>query len=400
MYTVEQALDALADVVTGQAAPTESVGLVHALGRTLAQPVRMDTDIPPFRRATMDGFAVLTRDLEVGRDLRIVGAVHAGESFSRALRPGEAVHVMTGAPVPGGSGAVVPVEWCEHTDTVVSFSRVPVPGTTYISEPGSHVAAGSLVATAHQRIDPGTLAILATAGCASVPVYAPPRVGILGTGDELVPPQETPGPGRIRNSNTYLLHGLAQRAGATPIDRGVAPDDPALLGEAVAAALPKVNVLLLTGGVSMGTKDWVPQVLADQGVRCLFHRWSVQPGGPLWCGHRDRQIVIGLPGNPAAVYVGFEVLVVPVLRALLGAPLAPRPVVAATLNGDWGRAGPRRRFRPVDLSVDDEGRMVATPRSWKGSGDPFSWGDIDALAILPEGLDRPPSSGRVDVLPL
>ena len=360
----------------------------------------MDHDVPPFRRATMDGFAVGKDDLHTGHPLTVTGAVHAGDWPTQALDAGRSVRVMTGAPVPDGTVAVVPFEWCQDEGERVVFERLPPEGTTFVVERGAHVARDDVVLPAGTPLDAGALGVLATAGCGRVGVRRVPRVGILGTGSELVGPEQVPGPGHIRNSNSFVLHGLIRRASATPVELGVARDEGAPLQAAIAKGLDAVDVLLLSGGVSKGDRDFVPGALASQGVQRVFHRWSVQPGGPLWCGHKGDTIVFGLPGNPAAVFVGFEVLVVPVLKALMGHPLRARTAWRARLEGPWGRAGPRRRYRPASLTTDEAGTLVARTHAWKGSGDPFAWAGVEVLAVLPEGATEPPATGCVDVIPL
>lgn len=397
MRTVEQALDSLSGVLPRAPRPVEDVALSASLGRVLARDVRMDVDVPPFRRATMDGFAIHAQDRHVGQRIAVVGAVHAGQWPDTALIAGQAQRVMTGAPVPEGTDAVVPFEWCADDGAQVTLDRVPAADTNFVVERGAHVREGDVVLREGVRIDPGTLGVLATAGCGTVPVRPTVRVGILSTGSELVEPSEQPGPGRIRNSNAYVLEGLVRRAGETPLLLGVAKDETGALRALVDEGLASCDVLLLSGGVSKGDADFVPDVLAEAGVTQVFHRWSVQPGGPLWCGHQGDTLVFGLPGNPAAVFVGFEILVVPILRALHGSPLVPRETQTATLAGDWGRPGTRRRFRPATLRSIDDGDPVVEVLPWLGSGDPFAWTGVNALAVFPEDA---PISAQVQVIPL
>ncbi len=227
-------------------------------------------------------------------------------------------------------------------------------------------------------------------------VHIDSNVAILGTGSELVPVEHAPGPGAIRNSNSATLVGQCLRVGAEAADLGIAVDEEGPLREAIRAGLEH-DILLLSGGVSMGDKDLVPAALEAEGVRCVFHRWAVQPGGPLWFGVKDDTLVFGLPGNPAATFVGFELLVVPALRTRMGLPLRARRSLRARYAGDWGKPGPRRRYRPVLLASDDAGTLIATATPWKGSGDPFGLAAGDGLAVLPEdaaGVDV------VEVLPL
>jgi molybdopterin molybdotransferase len=224
-------------------------------------------------------------------------------------------------------------------------------------------------------------------------------VAVLGTGSELVDVGDAPGPGAIRNSNNAVLVGQCRRAGAEPVDLGFVRDEEDRLRARIRAGLDH-DLLLVSGGVSRGDKDLVPGALEAEGVRPVFHRWAVQPGGPLWFGVRGDTLVFGLPGNPAAVFVGFEVLVVPALRTRVGLPVAPRSSLRARLEGPWPGRAARRRFRPVRLAAGEDGTLRAVPAGWRGSGDPFGLSRGDALAVIPEDRDPPEEAARwVAVLP-
>jgi molybdopterin molybdotransferase len=261
------------------------------------------------------------------------------------------------------------------------------------------VRAGDVVLRAGTRLGPAALGVLAAAGRSEVGVARRPRAAVLGTGDELVPVEARPGPGAIRNSNAATLAAQCRAAGAVPLDLGrVADEEPAL--RAMVRRGLEADVLLVSGGVSRGDRDLVPAAFLAEGVEPRFHGWAVQPGGPLWFGCAGGTLVFGLPGNPAAAFVGFELLAVPVIRTRLGLPFAPRRFLRARYEGPWGRPGPRRRYRPARLSTTEDGRLVATAEPWRGSGDPFGLAAGDALAVLPEGRHDPGGDRVVDVLPL
>jgi molybdopterin molybdotransferase len=396
MPSVEEALELVRAAVGVRRAAVERVPLEAALGRVLAEDVAMDHDVPPFRRATMDGFAV-TDDGRPGTRYAVVGRVRAGESTARPVGAGEAVRVMTGAPVPPGTARVLPFEWTREKDErEMEVERRPGADPNVV-EPGAHVRAGSVVLRAGTRIGPGTVGVLATAGRAEVPVARRPRVAVLGTGDELVAVGARPGPAQIRNSNGPTLAAQVRRAGGEPADLGWVGDEDAALRSALERGLAH-DLFLVSGGASHGDFDLVPGALARLGVTETFHGWDVQPGGPLWFGRRGAVTVIALPGNPAASFVGFEVLGVPVVATLLGRPFAPR----ATLRARWEGADPgghaRRRFRPVTLGADEAGALVAKAVAWKGSGDPFALAAAHGLAVIEERGLLP--EGRVDVIPL
>lgn len=399
MRTVEEALElAAAAAAATLGARREPVALRAACGRVLADDVRMDHDVPPFDRALMDGYALQRADRAAGRTLRCVRAVHAGDASGPPLEAGTCVAIMTGAPLPTGAEVVLPLEWIEAGKDEITIRELPL-DTDYVALRGSHVRADAVIVPRRTCLAPGHVGSLAAAGAATVSVYARPRVAILGTGSELVDVAETPGPTQIRNSNAPALRAQLEAAGAEVTDLGIAADDRETLARAVARGLEQ-DLLLLSGGVSKGAKDYVPAVLAEAGVEEVFHRWAVQPGGPLWFGKTATTLVVGLPGNPQATFVGCELLVVPLLAALYEAPVRARPLRKARYVGDWGRAMPRRRFRPVRVSTDAEGTLVAEALPWRGSGDLFVLAAAEGLAILPEHATGPAASGLVDLLPL
>ena len=418
MHTVEEALEAVGRAVAGARTPAETVDLDEALGRFLAEDVAMDHDVPAFDRATMDGFAIRSADAcAPGARLLSIETVHAGRTPTRTVGPGQAVMIMTGAPLPAGADAVVPIEDTSLAERghravfVVPIGagsddgglrvevRVAVRPGQAVSRRGEQVAAGGTVARAGTRIHAALVGVLATAGKPRVKVATRPRVAIVTTGDEVVPASETPGPAALRDGNGPALAAQARRAGAAPTRAGPVRDDPAALAEAFRASLA-ADVLCVAGGVSMGEKDLVPGVLTSLGVERVFHKWSVKPGGPLWFGRRGATLVFGLPGNPAAGFVGFEVLVVPALRALLGAPFAPRETVRARYEGTISKPSPRRLYVPVRRGAAGTA-CTATPVRWTGSGDPFGLALADGLAVVPEGARiEPAGAAEVDVVPL
>jgi molybdopterin molybdotransferase len=396
MLSVEEALERVRQAAGAPRVSVERVPLARALGRTLAADVLMDHPVPPFRRAAMDGFAVADAGA-VGASYRVVGRVLAGETSTRRVGPGEAQRVMTGAPVPEGTHSVLPFEWTEEgSGAVVSLRRRPGSETNVV-EVGAHMLAGARVLSAGSRVTPAAVGVLATAGQAQVSVARAPRVGVLATGTELVDVGALPGPAQIRNSNNPTLLAQALAQGFEALDLGVVDDEPGRLREALAKGLEH-DALLVSGGVSRGDLDLVPDGLIALGVEPLFHGWSVQPGGPLWFGRRGETLVFELPGNPAASFVGFEILAVPALATRLGRAFAPRRALIAGWHGPDFGPHPKRRFRPVHLVSDADGGLWAEPAGWKGSGDPFALAAGEALAELPEGGSSAEGSLRVIVL--
>lgn len=404
MHSVAEAQRAVEAAAGAPRRRVEHVVLADALDRVLADDVAIDHDVPPFHRATMDGFAVRAADLAgPSADLDVVGRVHAGEAHAPPLGAGQAVAIMTGAPVPPGADTVVPVERATAlVGPAGAERRVRLPGPVRagdcVARRGEQVAAGAVVARAGAKVTPALVGVLAAAGAARVAVASRPTVAIVCTGDELVSADARPGPAAIRDSNGHALAAQARRAGAAATYLGIVRDDAAALRAAFEAGLAS-DVLLVSGGVSLGDRDLVPAALIAAGVSPRFHRWAVKPGGPLWFGVRGETLVFGLPGNPAATFVGFELLVAPALAVRLGRPFAPRATVRATFAGRPPAAGPRRQFVPVRLAAATEGApgLVATPVRSLGSGDPFALAAADGFAVVrelaaPEAGGAPPAT--------
>jgi molybdopterin molybdotransferase len=406
VISVEEALRAVGVAAGAPRARPETVALADALGRVLAEDVAMDHDAPPFDRSTMDGFAVRSEDAaRPGAVLAVVARGVAGAAPPRPVGRGEAASITTGAPIPGGADAVVPVEVTEAVDGERGReTRVRLQGAVRagacVSRRGEQARAGEVVLARGSRVHAASVGVLATAGRTRVAVAARPRVEVVATGDEVVPASARPGPTQVRDGNGHALAAQVAREGGAATYRGPVRDDERALTEAIARGLAEADLVCVTGGVSMGEKDLVPGVLASLGVERLFHRWAVKPGGPLWAGRKGDVLVFGLPGNPAAAFVGFELLVVPALRTRLGLPFAPRETVRATFDGVTGAPIPRRLVVPVRMRHEGtEARALPVP--WTGSGDPFGLARADGLALVPEGTRvEVPGTALVDVVPL
>jgi len=368
----EEALAAVAAHMQSAIPPAcESAGLLEAVGRVLAEPVRADRDQPGFDRATRDGFAVHAEQLSAGASLQIVGQVRAGEIWAGPpLGPGEAVQIMTGAPLPAGADAVVMVEHVAALGGTLTLAvgRSLSRGENFVPR-GSEAQTSDEVLARGTRIGAAEVALAAACGCATLPVFARPRVAIIATGDELVEVAETPGPEQIRNSNSYALAALVALAGGRPERLAVAPD----LHEAIRDRVDRArqgDLVVLSGGVSMGEYDLVEEVLAEFGAEFFFTGVRMQPGRPVVFGrlprHEDApaRYFFGLPGNPISTQVTFHCLVQPLLRALGGeADAAPRWAQATLLEAVAGKPGLTRllpaRMQGIGVSVV----------GWQGSGD-------------------------------
>jgi molybdopterin molybdotransferase len=356
---------------------TETVALADSHGRVLAGDAAADRDYPQFNRSVRDGFAVRASDIP-GR-LRITGEVRAGERFAGVLGAGEAVEIMTGAPVPEGADAVIMVEHCTRQgDGTVETAQTASSGSN-IAPLACEARAGSVVLPRGFRVDHAAAGWLATIGCARVPVYARPRVAILATGDEIVPVDATPAPHQIRNSNSYSLAAQVRRAGGEPVILPVARDEREATADLIAQGL-EADLLLLSGGVSAGKYDFVEAALADCGAEFYFDRVLIQPGQPVVFGKARGKFFFGLPGNPASTMVTFELFGRAALELLAGADEAPLPLTLARLTRPFRHKPGLTRFLPAHVSCTE-----VTPVDWQGSGDIPSLCRANAFLVADPG---------------
>lgn len=395
--------DACARVVSHvTAGEVVTVSLSESLGRTLARAVRTDVDHPPFDRAVMDGYAVRAVDVtDAPVTLRIVGQVAAGSEPTGAIQPGEAMQINTGAPIPPGADAIVRVEETEHdaTDQAVLI-RKPVPAGQFITPQAEYVRAGDTVLAAGTRLTPLVISAAASAGADTVNVYRRPSVAILGTGNELIEIDRKPTGPQIRNSNQYLLEALVTDAGAEPINLGTAHDDREALREKITAGA-KSDMLCITGGISMGAFDFVPEVLESLGAQFHIRKMAIKPGRPtIFATLPDKTPVFALPGNPASAFVGFTLLVKPALAVLEGRTATAPRFVEAVLDGAVNATRDRRTFLPASASRNEHGGWNAKTVSWHGSGDAFGMAMANALIMRPPLAGAAKSGDTVMILPL
>jgi molybdopterin molybdotransferase len=359
-----------------------ALGLLEAHGCVLAEDVVAEGDIPPFPNSAMDGFAVRASDTYPGAELDLVGEVPAGSEGAMPLGAGEAFRIMTGAPVPPGADAVVPVEQAQENGTRV---RVLEPGRRgwHIRPAGEDVRAGETVLRAGRRLGAADVGMLAAVGLTHVQVHPRPRVVVLSTGDELLEPGAPGRPGAIRDANSYALTALARECGATAFRLPIVPDDRRQLQEAFEGALTQADLLVTTGGVSAGRYDYVKHVLAQLGdVR--FTKVGMQPGMPQAFGFLGTVPCFGLPGNPVSAYVSFEVFVRPALRRMQGRTDLNRPRVTAVLEDEVTSPNDKVSFLRVKLRRTD-GTWHAHSTGAQGSGILRSVVEADGLAEVPTG---------------
>jgi molybdopterin molybdotransferase len=409
--------------------PSEEVLLMQAVGRVLADPIKADRDFPPFPRATRDGFAVRADDLASGKMLlRVVGQVRAGDSYDLPVTSGEAVEIMTGAAVPAGANAVVMVEYTERRsaevdheghegsqrnsdgqgigedDHILDIARHAKPESTEkrvedlvevqrtvttgenVVPVGAEAQAGQELLLRGARLGSAQIALAAAAGKASIKVYRKPRVAILSTGDELVEVAEKPGPSHIRNSNSYSLAALVAECGGEPVQLPIAPDEEGKLTELIQEGL-KADMLLLSGGVSMGKFDLVEQALKNLGARFFFTGALIQPGKPVVFGEVGAVPFFGLPGNPVSVMVTFELFARKVVEALSGAEPERVKSAKAKLKEEFKTKTGLTRFLPARLAGGlDDPEVEVVP--WHGSGDMLAAAKANCYLVVPPDREK------------
>jgi len=375
----------------------ESVALLESFQRVLAEPVFLDHDQPPFARSMRDGFALRTEDaMPAPVLLRCVGEVRAGEMTETTLKSGEAMQIMTGAPVPEGANAVAMVENTDRPSDGLVRVLKPVKDGENIAPKGSERRAGDTVLLPGRRISALEAAVLASAGKAKVLVHRRPVVAILATGDELVAVEVMPCAGQIRNSNSFSLYGQVLKSGGIPLILDTARDNLADLRRQIRRGL-EADVLLVSGGVSMGKYDLVEPVFEELGVMVHFESVSMRPGKPtVFATWKDRW-VFGLPGNPLSTFVAFELFVRPVLSALQGLPAVNLPVVRGLLQVDVVERSGRSAFLPARVS-SGSGTLEISPVDWKGSADVFGGVESNGLLIVPAHAARLTRGETVEAL--
>jgi molybdopterin molybdotransferase len=383
--------------------PPEEAPYGEVLGRILREEVRAEHDYPPFDKALMDGYAVIATDLKgAPRTLRVIEEIPAGAEPERllAVAPGTASRIMTGAPIPPGADAVLIVEETEPVPgrpQAIRAAGAVKPGDS-VARRGADTRAGTVLLEPGEFIGPGEIGVLAACGRTVVQVGRRPRVAVLATGDELVEPGQAPGPGRIRNSNGPLLTALATRAGAEARYLGIAPDDEAALSRAIEGGLAD-DLLVLSGGVSMGTRDLVAGRLRSLGVQILFDRVTIKPGKPFTFGRRGTTLVFGCPGNPVSSYVIFQVFVRPALRKMMGFAEPVPERLRGRLETDVRQRPGRVGYHQARARWIGDGFGVAVLPT-TGSADFVSCARGNVLAIVPADVASLAPGDPIDFLPL
>lgn len=396
--TFEQARRAVEQHAAGvRANATEMVDLLHANGRILAQAITADRDLPPFRRATRDGFAVRSADVaNVPTCLVNIAEIKAGmDSSSIRVGPGECAEIMTGAAVPEVADAVVMVEYTSSEGNKIEIQRSISPDENIVPL-GAEGQTGQELVKSGARITPAIVAAGASVGLAQLRVFQRPRVAILSTGDEVVDITTRPAAHQIRNSNTWSLAAQVQKAGGVPVPLSVAPDEHSALKRLIEQGLDS-DLLLLTGGVSMGKYDLVEIVLREIGAELIFTGAQIQPGKPVVFGRVKEKYFFGLPGNPVSTMVTFELFVRPWLSALSGASPTPLCFLQARLKSDIRTKTGLTRFLPALLSGEFSQTEVELTR-WQGSGDIVATARSNCFAVIPPDREHIPAGEMIPIL--
>jgi molybdopterin molybdotransferase len=382
---------------------SEIVDLLPASGRVLAEPITADRDIPPFPRSTRDGYAVHAADLAVlPAKLTVVGEIKAGPQPGKAepaLNRGEAVSIMTGAPVPPGGDAVVMIEYTSLRGNCVEITKSIGKGENIVAQ-GAEAGCGSLLLDRGTKLNEAAIALAASVGKARLQVFVRPHIAVLTTGDEIVEIDAGIDRTQIRNSNSYSLAVQIQQAGAEPVLLPIAPDEPRRLRELIEQGLQS-DLLLMTGGVSMGRYDLVEPVLVDMHAEFFFTGAKIQPGRPVVFGRIPGgagKYFFGLPGNPLSTMVTFELFARPMLEALAGMTLRPLAFLHARLKSDIHAKTGLKRFLPAILSGEYENSQVELV-AWQGSGDIAARSRSNCLIVIPPDREHIPAGDWVAVMP-
>ena len=398
MISVQKALSIIQKSV--REIGSEAIALDAAAGRVLAEDVLADMDLPPFDRSQMDGFAVRSRDIaRAPVTLRIVGESIAGKRWRGRLERGQAVRIMTGAPFPEGADTVVKVELTDHRNAGHWSDKAhveifePVARGTSIVRRGSEVRSGIRLLSSGDILNANNIAVPAAFGYRRIRVGKRPRVAIMSTGSEIVDIARKPGPDQIRNSNSIMLRSLAEAAGARAEIMSIARDDIGALREAIARALKVCDLLIVTGGVSVGKYDLTKPALIDLGAEIAFEKVRLKPGKPTVFARLGKTFIFGLPGNPVSAAVTFYLFVRTALLQMQGSATSTLRQGSAVLKRDARGAKERATYLPARLTTSGAGSLETVPLSWQGSSDLIGFAGAQALICLPAG--SAPRAGEV-----
>lgn len=387
------------------AGKTEYVSIYESFGRYLSEDLVATNDVPHFDRAPYDGFAVRSVDTEEASlnnpiEFEVVDHIGAGALATKSVGPFQAVRIMTGAQMPEGCDSVIMLELTQTVErdgkTFMTTKRKHNPGDN-VSFRGEDAKKGEILVDKGTKINPGIQAMLATFGYANVPVAAKPRVGLFATGTELLDVKDPLEPGKIRNSNSYMISAQIERVGAEVIYFGLLPDEFDTCFEAVKEAVQKVDLLVTTGGVSVGDFDFMPAIYEKLGAEVLFNKVGMRPGSVTTVATYEGKFLFGLSGNPSACYVGFELFARPIIRTMLFSSKPHLRKEKAILQVDFPKANPFTRFVRSSLTISN-GNLVVSPSGLDKSNIVMSLAGANSFVILPGGTRGYHSGDEVDVL--
>jgi molybdopterin molybdotransferase len=396
MLTYTMALEQILNEVT-PLTPVE-IPIDMALGKVLAKPAIAQWALPSDNNSAMDGFAFYFRDQKIGDQLNIIGSVYAGDYSQSSVGAGETLRIMTGAPLPPDCDTVVPIEDCTVSDDTIYLNQSCKPGQ-HVRRRGEEVSSGEIIVSQGTLLHAGDIGLMAAAGIEQVTVHPTPKIAILSTGNELIKLGDSPKPGQIVNSNLYLLQARLKELGYETIALGAARDDQNELDKHIQQGIT-ADLLISTGGVSIGDRDHVQESLVRNGFKLGFWKVAIKPGKPVLFGHIDQQPVFGLPGNPAAAAATFELLVRPALGRLSGLTAPLHPILRAVLTEDVHDAGKRQAFLWGELREQSIGRYGFTPSRHQGSNRNRAVQSASALLSVPAGAGTIRSGTEVDVMVL
>lgn len=375
MYSLEDAVSLICSLPVRRA--TEHIHFLHSLRRILAQDIVADRDMPPFDKSAVDGYACRKEDMQ--NPLKIIEVVAAGQESSKKIEPGTCIKIMTGAPVPDGADFVVMKEHVEEIDGQVIVKTTS--SQTNIAYCGEDIRKGEIIIPEGTFIRPQHIGIFASAGYTTIKVFKQVKVGIVTTGDEVVEPSFIPEKHQIRNTNAYTLIAQVIEAGGIPHYYGIVPDRLALLYQLISKAAQENDLVLITGGISEGDFDFVPQIMRQLGYEILFDLLSVQPGRPTTLAQKETRYIFGLAGNPVSTFVQFHLLVKILLWRMMGWKRNPE-VIKTIMGGNIKRKkADRTSFYPVRINEKGE----AEPIRYNGSGHFYAFSDADGIVALHVG---------------
>jgi molybdopterin molybdotransferase len=395
-------VDEARERVLSQISPLASLQLplTEAYGCVLAEDAIAIESLPAFASSAMDGFAVRAVDVSGASptapvELKIAGRAMIGRQPEATVGGGEAVRIATGAPIPAGADAIVPIENAEATGDLVQLFEAPSPGA-HVRPAGEDVTEGDVLVPSGKRLGPPELGLLANAGFPHPIVHPRPRVVILSTGDELVPPTETPEFGQVRDANAFTIFGALRDAGAIPVMAGIIRDDVEALKESVFSYLIQADAFVSSGGVSVGERDVVKAAFFRRG-EVDFYKVAMQPGMPQGFGNIEGKPYWGLPGNPVSVFVSFEIFVRPAILKMMGRTRLGRPEITATLTADVAGPKAKTQYARVDVKRGPDG-WTAEPTGARGSNLISTVSRANGLAIVPTGTEVAPAGSEVRVM--